>query len=133
MGKKSKESLAARTEQLSDPDLFGRSLKAVKSGAAYLGDDDVIRDHQALQYVGGVVKVPDDFRYKGSDGLDRHGDTGIAGMLVWYASRQGAVEYGYEPVSRPSEQDRWNGTDDDEDERDPWRSPLGAALRGAAF
>lgn len=97
------------------------------------GDDDVIRDHQALQYVGGVVKVPDDCRYKGSDGLDRHGDTGIGGMLAWYASRQGAVEYGYQPVTRPSEQDRWNGTDDDEDERDPWRQPLGAALRGAAF
>jgi phage FluMu gp28-like protein len=98
------------------------------------GDDDVIRDHQALQYVGGVVKVPDDFRYKGSDGLDRHGDTGIGGMLAWYASRQGAVEYEYQPVKQPSEQDRWNGADDDDDDaRDPWRSPLGAALRGSAL
>lgn len=95
-------------------------------------DDDVIRDHQALQYVGGVVKVPDDFRYKGADGLDRHGDTGIAGMLAWYASRQGAIEYGYEPVTPPSDQDRWNGTDDDDDDaRNPWRTPLGAGLRGA--
>lgn len=98
-------------------------------------DDDVIRDHQALQYVGGVVKVPDDFRYKGSDGLDRHGDTGIGGMLAWYASRQGAVEYGYDPVTPLGEQDRWNNPDDDDDDdaRDQWRSPLGAVLRGAAF
>lgn len=98
------------------------------------GDDDVIRDHQALQYVGGVVKVPDDFRYKGSDGLDRHGDTGIAGMLAWYASRQGAIDYGYQPVTRPTEQDRWNGADDDEDAwRDEWRQPLGAGLRGGGI
>ncbi len=95
------------------------------------GDDDVIRDHQALQYVGGIVKVPDDFRYKGSDGLDRHGDIGIAGMLAWYASRQGAIEYGYQPVTRPTGEDRWNGDDDDEpgDWREQWAPPLGAGLR----
>ena len=100
------------------------------------GDDDVIRDHQALQYVGGVVKVPDDFRYKGSDGLDRHGDTGIAGMLAWHASRQGAIEYGYEPVGRPGAGDQWNRPrdDDPEDWRDPWAPPLGAGLRsGGVF
>ena len=94
-------------------------------------DDDVIRDHQALQYVGGVVKVPDDFRFKGADGLDRHGDTGIAGMLAFYASRQGAMDYGYEPVTRSTESDRWNGTDDDEDGwRDTYAPPLGTSIRG---
>ncbi len=64
-------------------------------------DEDVIRDHQALQYVDGVIKVPDDHRHKGEDGLDRHGDTAIAGILAWFASRQITISYGYE-TSRPS-------------------------------
>jgi len=91
-------------------------------------DDDIVRDHQALQYVGGVIKVPDDMRYKGADGLDRHGDTAIAGMLAWYASRQGAVEYGYVPVSGRAH-DPWNFDDEDELERDTFHPPLGARLR----
>lgn len=95
-------------------------------------DDDVVRDHQALQYVAGVVKVPDDFRYKGADGLDRHGDTAIAGMLAWYASRQGAVEYGYTPVVQ-RRSDSWSLPPEDDDERwrDPWATPLGAGVRGS--
>jgi phage FluMu gp28-like protein len=98
-------------------------------------DDDVLRDHQALQYVNGVVKVPDDMRYAGSDGLMRHGDTGIAGMLAWYASRQGAVEYGYEPV--PQDRDvqgsgRLHAYAPGEQTiglRDEWAQPLGTRLR----
>ena len=63
-------------------------------------DEDVLKDHQALAYVGGVVKVPDDHRFKGLDGLERHGDSAIAGMLLFFASRQGAVEYGYTPAGK---------------------------------
>lgn len=59
-------------------------------------DEDIIRDHQALAYVNGIIKVPDDARYKGADGLNRHGDSAIAGMLAWFASRQQHLEYGYE-------------------------------------
>lgn len=93
-------------------------------------DEDIIRDHQALQYVGGIIKVPDDMRYKGADGFERHGDAGIAGMLAWFASRQGAVEYAYQPVTR-REPDPWKGEDDDwEPFGDDYRSPLGAGLRG---
>lgn len=98
-------------------------------------DEDIIRDHQALQYVNGVIMVPQDMRYKGSDGLVRHGDAGIAGMLAWFASRQGAVEYGYEPVKK-HEPDPWQGDDDDlEDEADghAFRGPLGARLRGGGI
>ena len=36
---------------------------------------DVLQDHQALQYVDGVIRIPRDFRFKGSDGFDRHGDS----------------------------------------------------------
>lgn len=94
-------------------------------------DEDIIRDHQALQYVGGIIKVPDDMRYKGADGFERHGDAGIAGMLAWFASRQGAVEYAYQPVTR-REPDPWKGEEDDwEPFEDDYRTPLGAGLRGA--
>lgn len=129
---------------------FGASVSQVKlnvewyraNGAAYVEafgdrtivvarDEDVIRDHQALQYVGGVVKVPDDMRYKGEDGLMRHGDVAIAGMLAWYASRQGAVEYGYEPV-KPGADDPFDGDGGDGLGGDGgwWHPPLGASIRG---
>lgn len=94
-------------------------------------DEDVVRDHQALQYVNGVVMVPNDMRYKGNDGLDRHGDTGIAGMLAWYASRQGAVLYDYQPV-RQGQSDGFDYPDSDQyggPSRDPFRAPLGASVR----
>lgn len=96
-------------------------------------DEDVMRDHQALAYVGGIIRVPDEMRYKGEDGLQRHGDTAIAGMLAWFASRQGAKEYGYEPVRvgrgmMPGDADDWNGPDD-EAERGWWRPPIGARIQ----
>jgi phage FluMu gp28-like protein len=93
-------------------------------------DEDVLRDHQALSYVGGIIRVPDDMRYKGEDGLQRHGDTAIAGMLAWFASRQGAAEYGYEPV-RPgtSRDDGWSDDADEEPARGWWRPPVGVHIR----
>lgn len=106
-------------------------IEAFGDGSVLIAaDEDVVRDHQALQYVGGVVKVPDDMRYKGADGLDRHGDTGIAGMLAWHASRQGAVSYGYEPVSQRGSRGSFMRADDGPNDGDRgWRSPLGATLR----
>ncbi|MCB1473820.1 MAG: hypothetical protein KDJ68_13300 [Rhodobiaceae bacterium] len=58
-------------------------------------DEDIVRDHQALAYVGDYIKVPDDMTYKGLDGENRHGDTAIAGALAWFASRADFQEYGY--------------------------------------
>lgn len=109
-------------------DAFGDETVAIAA------DDDVIRDHQALTFVNGVIKVPDDLRYPGSDGLMRHGDTAIAGMLGWFASRQGAVEYGYEAVATQASGPRgqsWNSAPDDYDDEadDGWREPLGRRLR----
>lgn len=104
------------------------------------GDKDVKRDQQALAYVDGVIKVPDDMRYKGEDGLTRHGDSAIAGMLAWFASRQGAAEYGYTPVpvaryghdGAPALDDDFDGDGDalDLPGRSWWRPPLGARMRG---
>lgn len=100
-------------------------------------DADIVRDHQALQFVNGVIKVPDDMRYMGSDGFQRHGDTAIAGMLAWYASRQCAVLYGYEPVRR-TERDAWLGDGDDDygssfGSIDVGRQPLGASIRSGGI
>ena len=49
---------------------------------------DVLSDHQALQYVDGIIRVPKDVRFKGSDGFNRHGDIAVACALRYYASRQ---------------------------------------------
>lgn len=62
--------------------------------------EDVLRDHQALQYTNGVIRVPENFRFKGSDGLDRHGDSAIAGALAWFASRQDQVPMEYQSTGR---------------------------------
>lgn len=96
------------------------------------GDDDIVRDHQALQFVGGVIKVPDDMRYKGADGLDRHGDAGIAGIIAWYASNQDAAEYGYQPVPVAKASIYGEQADDfdgDEAPRGWWKPPVGARIR----
>lgn len=95
-------------------------------------DEDIVRDHQALQYEKGVVKVPDGMRYKGGDGLERHGDTAIAGMLAWYASRQDAVLYEYTAIGGGG--DGFDRPDDpDLLPRDPFRAPLGARLRSGGI
>ena len=43
--------------------------------------------------------MPDDHRFKGNDGFDRHGDSAIAGMLGYFASRQDLEAYGYTAAS----------------------------------
>lgn len=94
-------------------------------------DKDVMRDHQALSYVNGVIRVPEDMRYKGEDGQARHGDVAIAGILAWFASRQASFEYGYQPVVTGGDRDDFDGGDDEDDGvgRDWWRPPMGARLR----
>lgn len=59
-------------------------------------DADILADHQALAYVNGIIKVPDEHSTKGVDGYDRHGDTAPAGALAWFASCQEALAYGYQ-------------------------------------
>lgn len=63
-------------------------------------DADILADHQALAYVNGYIKVPDDHRTKGTDGFARHGDTAIAGALAYFASRADLESFGYTPVSQ---------------------------------
>ena len=100
-------------------------------------DENVLRDHQALAYVNGVIKVPDDHRFKGDDGFDRHGDSAIAGMLAWFASTMNPVEYGYRPArpaaARTASRD-FDIPDRNDDVRAGWtRPPLGARIRGGGI
>lgn len=92
---------------------------------------DVLADHQALQFVDGIIRVPRDFRFKGSDGLDRHGDSAVACALGYYASRQDYAEFDYRGAPPDRTGLDGSGGDEDDTERRPWwRSPLGAGLRG---
>lgn len=69
--------------------------------------DDVLQDLQALQYVDGVIRIPKDFRLKGTDGFNRHGDSAVAEALAWFASRQPVSTYEYTSAHTPDEEDGW--------------------------
>ncbi|MGD0278108.1 MAG: terminase family protein [Smithella sp.] len=78
-------------------------------------DADVIEDHRAFKVIKGVAKLPE-IRQKGKDNKKRHGDSGIAGAMAWFATRQ---EWGggmgeYETVS--PRMASGNGTDDGTDD-----------------
>ncbi len=75
-------------------------------------DADIIEDHRAFKMIKGVAKLPE-LRAKGQDKKKRHGDSGIAGALAWFATRQeggGPIEY--ETVSAR----QFGGSRDDERE-----------------
>ena len=97
---------------------------------------DVLSDHQALQYVDGIIRVPKDFRFKGSDGFNRHGDSAVACALGYFASHQDYTEYAYRGVKSGMQGHNggpsMGGPDDDDDapDRGWWQPPLGAGLRG---
>lgn len=68
-------------------------------------DADLIEDHRAFKMIKGVAKLPE-IRTKGQDRKMRHGDSGIAGALAWFATRQEAeIEYAYDPVKTRNKQD----------------------------
>jgi phage FluMu gp28-like protein len=48
-------------------------------------DEDIVTDHRRIVLTKGIPGM-DDKRDKGSDGGFRHGDTAVAGVLVWAAS-----------------------------------------------
>lgn len=52
--------------------------------------EDIIADHRRVVLNKGIPKV-DDGRDKGSDGEYRHGDSAVAGVLAWAATREEGV------------------------------------------
>lgn len=79
-------------------------------------DADVLADHQALAYVNGIIKVPDDHTSKGVDGYDRHGDTAPAGALGYFASFIENMAYGYDSKNPESSSSSANNAPDDDDD-----------------
>lgn len=58
-------------------------------------DADIIEDHRAFRMIKGIAKLPDK-KTKGTDKKQRHGDSGIAGALAWFATGQedgGSIEF----------------------------------------
>jgi len=65
-------------------------------------DADVIEDHRAFKVIKGVAKLPET-KTKGQDRKQRHGDSGIAGALAWFAVHAewgGDIEYESTGVKR---------------------------------
>lgn len=64
-------------------------------------DADVIEDHRAFKVIKGVAKLPET-KTKGQDKKQRHGDSGVAGAMAWFAvhGEWGGGPVGYESVSR---------------------------------
>lgn len=91
-------------------------------------DDDIRMDLRQIKMVRGIPKVPDDARTQGSDGAQRHGDAAVAAILAEAAAQADPVEFGYRGASNAA---RSGGPPDDNEERNWWRPPLGAGLRGS--
>ena len=97
-------------------------------------DENILRDHQALAYIDGAVKVPVDHRIKDDDGYERHGDSAIAGMLAWHASTMSPIEYGYRAATaRTASRDFDIPDRDDEPPAGRMRPPLGARIRAGGI
>lgn len=81
---------------------------------------DVKNDLLTLRMQRGVAKLPETgATRKGTDGKPRHGDSAIALVLAWTATRQDAVSVDYIPV--PKRPTATAGDPDDDDLHDPDR------------
>lgn len=102
-------------------------------GISVIADVEHLGDLRAVKLVRGIARVP--AAREGETNKKRHGDWAIGLALAHYASRMRWVEYAYEPAPPPqsaSVDGRMRMLpDDDDDPRDIYRAPLGAALRGS--
>ena len=94
-------------------------------------DADVLADHQALAYVGGIIKVPDGHSTKGADGYDRHGDTAPAGALAFFASSMEAIAYEYETNRKTADANSMRGHNGGPPLDDDRRRTVDVYLRGS--
>lgn len=102
---------------------------AFEDGAVWIPKDaDQLDDLALVQMIRGVPRIPD-VRTKGKDGKKRHGDFAIALVLAYAQTRSNVVEFDYRSAS--TELGTFSDGPDDISERDWWREPLGAGLRGS--
>lgn len=63
-------------------------------------DADILQDHRSVKMTKGIAKVPENIRFKGSDGGQRHGDAAISGAMAIFAAENGgppAADVGQDP------------------------------------
>jgi phage FluMu gp28-like protein len=72
---------------------------------------DVVDDLRAFQVVKGIPMIPDK-RTQGDDGQQRHGDSGVAILLAYAASRSDDAPIEY--TAGPAKSSRWDGESDDD-------------------
>lgn len=102
---------------------------AFEDGAVWIPKDaDQLDDLALVQMIRGVPRIPD-IRTKGADGKKRHGDFAVALVLAYAQTRANVVEFGYRSAS--TERDGLSGGPDESSERDWFKPPLGAGLRGS--
>lgn len=92
-----------------------------------------LSDLRLVKLIRGIPRLPE--TREGEKGKKRHGDYAIALALAHYASRMPWVEYDYRGASAGGRaQSSFDRPDEDDDRgRDPYRPPLGAALRGSVL
>ncbi|HVA39173.1 MAG TPA: hypothetical protein VNF49_00795 [Candidatus Binataceae bacterium] len=75
-----------------------RYKAAFEDGAIELPRDaDILADHRAIVLEQGVAKIGE-ARFRGADGMPRHGDSAVAAALAFAASRMETAEIAYTPV-----------------------------------
>ncbi|MGC1341086.1 MAG: hypothetical protein WA854_02095 [Candidatus Binataceae bacterium] len=75
-----------------------RYKAAFEDGAIELPRDaDILADHRAIVLEQGIAKVGD-ARFRGADGMPRHGDSAVAAALAFAASRMEVTEIAYTPL-----------------------------------
>ncbi|MDH4122385.1 MAG: hypothetical protein OEV94_11850 [Deltaproteobacteria bacterium] len=87
---------------------------------------DLLNDLLAFRVVKGISKPPERDGQNGADGQPRHADSGIAIALAHFASRQGAVEYGWTSAYGEKKQ---HGPDQD-DRPGRWANIAGHGTKG---
>lgn len=92
---------------------------------------DLIDDLALVQTIRGIPRIPD-LRTTGGDGKKRHGDFAVALVLAYAQTRANLVEFAYRSASTDAATAARGDlpNDGDDADRDWWRSPLGAGLRG---
>lgn len=72
---------------------------AIEDGDVTLPKDaDILADHRLVRMERGVPRVPENARTTGADGGQRHGDSAVAAVLAFAASRMDPVEFDYTPA-----------------------------------
>lgn len=76
-------------------------------------DDNTLQDHRAVEIVDGIPMVPKiESRDLTDADLVRHGDSAVAGALMWFASNNRAAPIEY--TAAPSKREQWDNTHDDD-------------------